>query len=151
MEKCEICSENVKQEDIDCSAKYEVCMCTKCRRKLAEVHNQSSKLLSNKQILVYMALEHRGLKPEIEWNDSYKTVDIAILDAKVYIEINGEHHVTDAYQHITDMKRSYYSILDGYLTLNVFNQVIPGYLNEIANTIKNICTARVNGGTKLPD
>ena len=59
--------------------------------------------------LLYDSLVARGVNAVLEYNDGHKTVDIAVLDAKLFIEVDGLQHFTDPTQIIRDFKRSHYS------------------------------------------
>jgi hypothetical protein len=42
---------------------------------------------------LYSALLKRGISAELGYKDGYKTVDIALLDAHIYIEVDGIQHL----------------------------------------------------------
>jgi very-short-patch-repair endonuclease len=73
-------------------------------------------------------------------------LDIAILDSKIYIEINGKQHINDKAQLKSDIKRTYYSFKNGYLTLPIYNDSIEEEsLNNIINAICEIIEDIANG------
>lgn len=70
---------------------------------------------------LYFALRKRGVPAKLEKFDGYKTIDIAIPEAKVNIEVDGAQHNFNARQALADLKRTYYSFKKGYLTLRIPN------------------------------
>lgn len=95
-------------------------------------------------ISLYFALRERGVPAELEKYDGFKTIDIAITDAKVNIEVDGGHHNFNAKQALADLRRTYYSFKKGYLTLRIPNSLVSernldetaDYLTEILNINK---------------
>ena len=87
---------------------------------------------------LYEALVSRNIDAILEYNDGHKTVDIAVLDAKLFIEVDGLHHFTDPEQIKRDFKRSHYSDGDDFHTFYVTNQIVENYLNEVADALVNI-------------
>jgi very-short-patch-repair endonuclease len=86
-------------------------------------------------IELYFALKIRGVSAQLEKVDGYKTIDIAVPEAKVNIEVDGKHHAYDGRQALTDLKRTLYSFKKGYTTLRIPN-VLTGYdLEQTADLI----------------
>ncbi len=71
----------------------------------------------------------------MEYSDGHETVDIAVLNAHLYIEVDGIQHFTDSEQIIRDFKRNHYSDGDDFSTFYVTNQLIDKYLDEIADAL----------------
>ena len=88
--------------------------------------------------LLYGALAQRGIKSITEYFDGYKTIDIAILPARLYIEVDGVQHLNKPTQIITDFKRDYYSETEGFYTLHIHNDDINNHLNSIADAIAEV-------------
>jgi hypothetical protein len=86
-------------------------------------------------IYLYFALKEYGVPAELEKHDGYKTVDIVIEDAKVHIEVDGGHHNYDNRQALADLRRTYYSFLDGYFTLRIPNSLIRWNLDVTTEEI----------------
>lgn len=84
---------------------------------------------------LYFALRRRGVPAELEKYDGYKTIDIAIPECKVNIEVDGSHHNYSSRQALADLKRTYFSFLKGYLTLRIPNSLLAGDLEETADYI----------------
>lgn len=65
-------------------------------------------------------LKNMGYKVEFEKYDGYKHIDIAIVNKKVNIEVDGgQHHGTK--QALRDLKRTYYSWNKNFVTLRIPN------------------------------
>ena len=80
----------------------------------------------------------RGLAVESEFDDhGFKHVDLAILSARLYIEIDGSQHYEDPFQILSDLKRSHYSDRDGFDTLHIPNTLIDSAedLPKVADAI----------------
>jgi hypothetical protein len=75
-------------------------------------------------IALYFALKERGVPAELEKFDGHKTIDIAIVEAKVNIEIDGSHHNLDSNQARADLRRTLFSFKKGYFTLRIPNSLI---------------------------
>lgn len=84
---------------------------------------------------LYEALCKRGVDAILEHSDGHKTVDIAILSAHMYIEVDGIQHFTDPVQIMRDFNRNHFSDGDDFRTFYVTNQIIETHLNEVADAI----------------
>ena len=88
--------------------------------------------------LLYEALKTRNIDAILEYNDGHKTVDIAVLDAKLFIEVDGLQHFTNPEQIMRDFKRSHYSDGDDFRTFYVTNQIIERYLDQVADALAKV-------------
>ena len=84
---------------------------------------------------LYLSLKKRGVPAELEKFDGYKTIDIAVVDAKVNIEVDSHQHISNPKQALSALKRTCFSIQKGYLTLRIPNALIREYLEETADYI----------------
>lgn len=84
---------------------------------------------------LYLSLKKRGVPAQLEKFDGYKTIDIAVVDAKVNIEVDGHQHVSDTKQALSELKRTYFSLQKGFLTLRIPNALIRENLEETADYI----------------
>jgi len=82
----------------------------------------------------------------MEKYDGYKHIDIIIQEAKVNIEVDGLHHNYNPSQALADLKRTYFSFLDGYLTLRIPNSLVKDNdtLEETANYIVDFLIENLN-------
>jgi very-short-patch-repair endonuclease len=88
--------------------------------------------------LLYGALAQRGIESTTQYFDGHKTVDIAILPAHLYIEVDGVQHLNNPDQIIADFKRDYHSENEGIYTLHIHNDDIKHHLNSIADAIADV-------------
>jgi len=93
--------------------------------------------------MLFNNLKKRGVNPQLEYFDGHKTVDIAILDAKIFIEIDGLHHYTRPEQIKADFKRNHFSDGDDFDTFHVPNELIKNHLDEIADGIVEVIKERL--------
>lgn len=88
------------------------------------------------------ALIINGLHPILEYSDGHKHVDIAILESKIFIEVDGLHHFIDPKQIQADFKRNHYSDGDDYDTIHIPNLIIEHHCDEIAKAITILAQKR---------
>jgi very-short-patch-repair endonuclease len=98
---------------------------------------QKQKLTVCEQRL-FDALVVRGVPVKALHNDGHKTVDMAILPARLYIEVDNLDHFTKADQIIRDIKRGHFSDGDDYRTFYVTNQIIENYCDEVAGALAEV-------------
>ena len=96
---------------------------------------------------LYDALCSRGIRAELEYSDGHKTVDIAILDAHMYIEVDGIQHFTNPVQIVRDFKRMHFSDGDDFNTFYVTNQIIDNYVEEVASALVEVIKMKIEGRT----
>jgi very-short-patch-repair endonuclease len=92
---------------------------------------------------LYDALLKRGIDAILGYNDGHKTVDIAILSAKIYIEVDGNQHFTDPKQIISDFYRLHYADIEDFNTFHVPNLVILYHGEEVADAIAQVVVLRL--------
>lgn len=85
--------------------------------------------------LLRKALQKLGIRVLSEIDDKHKHIDLSIPSAKMDIEIDGTQHLTDAYQIVSDLRRSHFSDLDGYDTMHIPNSEIKENLGGIASAV----------------
>jgi very-short-patch-repair endonuclease len=84
------------------------------------------------------ALKENGVNAINEYYDGHKTVDIAILRAKIFIEIDGLQHFIDPKQILSDFKRDHFSDGDDFHTIHIPNKIIEDHLEEVAKAISEV-------------
>lgn len=94
------------------------------------------------QRMLFEAIKQRGIECEYEAYDGFKHVDIAIQKARLYIEIDGDHHSTDPTQLDKDLKRDEYSSKEGYITKHYTNQQIADNITAIADALAEVIKSR---------
>lgn len=105
--------------------------------------NHKKQASSHEQAL-YDALIKRGVKAKLSYNDGFKTVDIAILPARIYIEVDDLGHFTNPDQIIRDFRRSHFSDGDDYATFYVTNQIIGRYVDDVADALVEVVKRKMN-------
>ena len=106
---------------------FELCYACQCSINLNNSTEEATRL--------YLSLKRRGVPAELEKYDGYKTIDIAVVDARVNIEVDGHQHVSNPKQAHSDLKRTYFSLQKGFLTLRIPNALIRENLEETADYI----------------
>lgn len=132
---CLECNENLHPSVFEYSTQnFGIPLCRRHQHWLKhEVPNATTEALD-----LYFALKQRGVPAELEKHDGYKSIDIAVVEARVNIEVDGGHHQFDHDQALSDLKRTYYSFLKGYLTLRIPNVLVRSHLNETADMLVDI-------------
>lgn len=69
-------------------------------------------------------LKEKGWNVNFEKWDGHKHIDLAIEEAKMYLEVNGLHHNKNKDQALSDLKRTFYSFKEGYTTLMIPNCLV---------------------------
>lgn len=116
------------------NTQYGVTLCRKCQ---AQYRNGLIKSANNANRL-FFALKAINIEATLSHNDGIKTIDIYIEKARLYIEVDGEQHNINAEQALTDLKRTYYAIQQGYITLRIPNSLVKKQLKEAVNLIVHI-------------
>lgn len=134
-ENCLECNSSIGSEVYYYSiSQFNIPLCRKCQQWVKSMSYKSTL----DAMSLYFELRKRGVPAELEKYDGYKTIDIAIVEAKINIEIDGMHHSFDPRQARADLLRTYYSFLRGYYTLRIPNQLIRHHLEETADMITDI-------------
>ncbi|MEK6924278.1 MAG: DUF559 domain-containing protein [Candidatus Micrarchaeota archaeon] len=82
------------------------------------------KTITPEEEALYRRLKARGVPVILHKNDGHKTMDLAIPEALINIEIDGLQHNFSAEQALSDLKRTFYSFKKGYFTLRLPNSLI---------------------------
>jgi hypothetical protein len=105
-------------------------LCLICQHSLKTTNKTTLEAME-----LYLSLKKRGVPAELEKFDGYKTIDIAIVDARVNIEVDGPQHNSDHKQAFSDLKRNCHSFENGYFTLRIPNSLIRENLDDTADYI----------------
>ena len=81
------------------------------------------------------ALEKLGIKVLAEVDDGHKRIDLAIPSARINIEVDGDQHLTDAEQIVSDLSRAHFSDELGFDTVHITNKSIKSNLGGIASAL----------------
>ncbi|MEO5591619.1 MAG: DUF559 domain-containing protein [Chitinophagaceae bacterium] len=90
---------------------------------------------SQETIYLYLSLRTRNVPASLEKSDAYKTTDIAVIDAKVNIEVDGPQYNSNPGQALSDLERTYASFKKGYLTLRIPHSLVRKNLDQTADCI----------------
>ncbi|MEK7634925.1 MAG: DUF559 domain-containing protein [Patescibacteria group bacterium] len=88
------------------------------------------------------ALENLGVRVLVEVDDGYKHIDLTIPDARINIEVDGNQHLTDVQQILSDLKRNHYSDDRGYDTIHITNTSIKENLIGISKALAEAAKIR---------
>ena len=113
---------------------YSIPLCITCQQLLEPLIQNASELT----VQLYAALRHRHIPAQLENFDGFKTIDIAVPQAKINIEVDGHQHNTDAHQALSDLKRTFYSFKQGYYTIRIPTTLVRHHLDETARYIEGI-------------
>jgi len=124
MEYCNKCGKPISEEEYKFSTNhYPVPLCIKCQpnQVIKNSFNKKHEPTPEAKKLGEL-LKKYGYKVEYEKYDGYKHIDIAIVDKKVNIEVDGGHHHGKV-QALRDLKRTFYSWEKSFVTLRIPNSL----------------------------
>lgn len=93
-------------------------------------------------VILNNELLKRGINTELEFWDGHKHIDIAILSARLYIEIDGKDHFTNPGCIERDFKRTHYSDKKNFNTFHIPNIFIKYHCVALANGIEKLVKIR---------
>jgi very-short-patch-repair endonuclease len=107
-------------------------LCRRCQTWFEDILNYST--ATDFAIELYFSLKARGVPVQFEKSDGFKSIDIAVPQVKVNIEVDGKHHAYDGRQALADLKRTLHSFKKGYTTLRIPN-VLTSYDLELTSDL----------------
>jgi very-short-patch-repair endonuclease len=110
---------------------FQFALCIPCQKKMQDKWNAATK----HALSLYFLLKKKGIRAELEKCDGFKTIDIAITEARLNIEVDGSHHNTRHDQALADLQRTFYSFQKGYYTLRIPNSLVKNHLTETADYV----------------
>ncbi len=120
---------------------YGIALCRECqedyeplKKKFEKQKNRSTP----EAIKLHGILVKLGVNAKLEQYDRFKHIDIAIPDADLNLEIDGMQHSYSEKQALADLKRTYYSLKKGYITLRIPNKLIQENAYETAKYLKKL-------------
>jgi very-short-patch-repair endonuclease len=93
-------------------------------------------------LLLKEALEKLNVDVRIEVFDGHKHIDLMLPKAKLDIEVDGKHHLTNPKQILADLNRDFYSHKDGFGTMHIPNRMIHVHLKEISEALAEVSRMR---------
>ena len=106
-------------------------LCISCQQDIGNKFNYSTKETIN----LYFSLRERGVPAQLEKFDGYKNVDIAVMEARVNIEIDGVHQANNADQALADLQRAFFAFKKGFFTLRIPNILVRQNLSQTADYV----------------
>jgi len=103
--------------------------------------------ISDQARKLHSALIQRGVNAEIEKYDGHKHIDLAVVKAKLNIEIDEDRHYLTTSQIETDLARDNYSTEEGYDTFRVPARILEEKLDEVADAIVKVVAGRIGFDT----
>lgn len=139
--RCVECNDHLTSDVFQYSTKnFNVPLCISHQNWLRSI--ESTVQSTKEAVKLYFALKMRGIPAFLEKYDGYKTIDIAIPEVKVNIEVDGVHHNFNHKQAFADLQRTYHSFLKGYVTFRIPNVLIHEYLEDTADYLTEMLNAR---------
>jgi very-short-patch-repair endonuclease len=129
---CCHCNESISPRVYSFSMEnFELPLCIPCQEEF-KIKSQKATPIA---VALYKQLKKRGVPAELEKWDGTKTIDIAVVDAKVNIEVDGSQHNFNADQAMRDLLRTLLAFKKGYLTLRIPNSLVKYNLEKTADLI----------------
>lgn len=160
MTYCNTCKKTITLDVYKTSwAKYHKALCVECQKSYSAPHgmaavtggmiiresrNGKEDKITDEAMAIGAFLKLKGWDVKFEHSDGYKHVDIAILEANVYIEVDGPLHALKKEQALKDLKRTYYSFKnDNIVTLRIPNCLVqnPTITRQTAEFINGFLMA----------
>jgi len=116
------------------------CLCKKCQDWYREKGNKPTWETK----ILYLALKERNVPVEIEKNDGFKSIDLAIPQLKFNIEVDGSQHNIDLNQACSDLLRTMFSFEKDFVTLRIPNVLVRKRLNETVDAILSMLLIQKN-------
>ncbi|MBL7697479.1 MAG: hypothetical protein JNK79_04955 [Chitinophagaceae bacterium] len=135
LDNCMCCADPIDyREYVDTMDSFGIAMCQHCTRNYISKLPQSEPL----ERKLYAALLGKGIKgAELQYFDGFKTVDIAILSARLHIELDGPNHG------LADKWRTNYSLTQSdVLTLRIPDSVVLEDIESAAALITKVVSLR---------
>lgn len=130
--KCVDCSSPLQQPVYHYSTThFGLPLCVACQQDFKIKSQKATK----DALALYIALRCREVPAELEKWDGHKTIDIAVTEARVNIEVDGMQHNFNPNQALSDLKRTFFAFKKGYLTLRIPNSLVRSHLDQTADFI----------------
>jgi very-short-patch-repair endonuclease len=138
-ETCLECSKAFSYREAQYSLRvFKISLCSHCQSAFKLNCQKASK----NEIALYKGLLQSGVLAKLQKFDDFKTIDIVVPEAMVHIEVDGSQHNTKADQALKDLKRTYFSLKEGYFTLRIPNSLVRTHFKEALTFIIGILELR---------
>jgi very-short-patch-repair endonuclease len=118
---------------------FQFALCIPCQGSLRD----KIEVTTRHTLSLYFLLRKKGVAAQLEKFDGFKTIDIAVVEAKLNIEVDGSHHNTRHDQALADLKRTYYAFEKGYYTLRIPNSLVKSHPIETADYVADFVELRL--------
>ncbi len=140
--ECSSCDDYISKKERDYSIKnHGRPLCRDCQEDynpLKQKYQKKKGTSTPEAKKLYETLIKMGIPAKLEQWDGYKSIDIAIPEFKINIEVDGMHHSYNKKQALSDLKRTFHSFKKGYTTIRIPNPLIKEDLYETAKYIKKL-------------
>lgn len=143
---CSLCNGVISKDEFDYSIKnFGELLCRSCQKNnnsLKQKYQKKKEKLTYEEITLYETLIKIRIPAKLEQWDGYKHIDIAIPEVKVNIEVDGMQHAYNQKQALSDLKRTFYSLKKGYVTIRIPNKLIQEDLYKTVGYLKKLIYSR---------
>jgi hypothetical protein len=137
---CENCSCRIEQPVLRSSLdQYNFSLCISCQRWLHE----KKKNTCEETISLYFSLKKRNILAELEDYDGYKTVEIAVTNAKVNIEVQNQQYNTNSRLALSHLQKTFHAFKKGNFILRIPNALVKEQLELTADYIKEFVSLSI--------
>ena len=138
LDYCMCCPDQIHYRQFTFSVDaYGIPMCQDCVRQYIAKIPGSTEV----ERMLYAALVYKGIPAELQYSDGFKTVDIAIVPARLHIEVDGDQHGR-ADQALIDLLRTMFSLGDDVVTLRIPNSLVLEKLEETVSILTRVSMSR---------
>ena len=136
MSSCFACNGRISRAESDYGREnFAYPICRSCQDYIRSNDNATT---TRQSVWLWVELRSRGVPVHLEKWDGYKTIDLAIPEARCNIEVDGRHH-QNFDQAFSDLKRMRHSLEKGFVTIRVPNSLVedatPGELDGIVDEL----------------
>lgn len=115
------------------SVQYGYPLCDPCETQLRSRLKSSSREAAK----LYFYLRRKGIRAELQKDNGYRKVDIAVAEARLDIEVDGKLDNCNPLRAMAEMKKSFCSFKKGYNTLHVPNALVAYELEKTVEYISD--------------
>ncbi|MEO6316179.1 MAG: DUF559 domain-containing protein [Chitinophagaceae bacterium] len=139
---CQNCACQIEEAEVDCSMEhYAFALCVSCQHWVKAKMDETTQ----ETIYLYLSLRTRKVPALLEKSAGCQTTDIAVAEAKVTIEVDAPLHVSNPYQALCDLQRTYQTFKKGYLTLRIPHALVRKNLEQTADCITEFLKENIQG------
>ncbi len=131
---CMNCNAPISEDHLFISSvQYGYPLCHDCEEQLRAKLKASSREAAK----LYFYLRKKGVKAELQKDNGYRKVDIAVAEARLDIEVDGKLENCNPLRAMAELKRTFFSFKKGYNTLHVPNALVAYELEKTVEYISD--------------